>query len=519
MPAWVIALALVAALMLLATIFYPFGYDQAVFSTAGEMILRGAVPYRDFLDTKPPLIFYIYAAALGVFGRHECSPHALDIFYQLLAAIYFFRILRREFSPEISLTAVSLTLILYAGSGFWMTAQAESFAILPSLVLLDATLRATEKPSRSLAFGLLAGAAAMMLLLLKFTLVFGALGAIAFLFFFAVMEGTAKWRYVAGFLLSSVLLGAAFVIALWRVGALDRFLQSLGWLSSYASIRPSQHSLVEEIFLMFPERIIYSMSVSLFIFAGWGMIRWLRDRRTRNAQTPLLSLLALTFAAQLLGIMIERKIEFPYQYTRALWAVAPFMAIGLIAFKQKFVSFVNFRKALLSVIAIILILLLSPLPRIFTQTLPWATIAIEGNDASAEIQRRIPDYFADDQRRVASYLRKNLQPSEQFFFWGNDVAIYFFSNKLPQTICLTATPFRTAFTPPEWKATLLQQLAAAPPKYFIAEFGDARPAITGSPLDSYQALLQWNGLKVWLMRHYAADTTIGHFHILHWRKP
>ena len=100
--------------------------------------------------------------------------------------------------------------------------------------------------------------------------------------------------------------------------------------------------------------------------------------------------------------------------------------------------------------------------------------------------------------------------TDQFFFWGNDVGVYFFANKLPQTICLTATPFRTDFTPEEWKNKLLRQLADAPPKYIIAEFGDARPYITGSKLDSYQSLVAWKELSGWLAANYARDTTIGH---------
>lgn len=513
---WAIALAFIAVLMLLATLFYPFGYDQAVFSTAGEMILRGAVPYRDFLDTKQPLIFYFYAAAIGIFGQHEWSSHAFDIIYQFAAAFYFFRILRRNLSVDISLAAVSLTIILYAASGFWMTAQAESFALLPSLLIVDVTVRAYERPSRGVYYGLLAGAAAVVLLLLKFTLVFGALAATVFIFSRAELK--MKWRYTMGFLLSALLLVAAAVIAMWRMGALDRFLQSLAWLASYASISPAQHSLLEEIFLIFPERIVYSMSISLVVFAAWGIARWIR----KTERAPLLTLLLLTFLAQLGGILMERKIEFPYQYTRALWAATPFMAIGLIALLQK-LAFLwkpgGVVRQLLWVAGVSGILLLSPLPRIFTQTIPWSARFIHHEDAAAEVQRRIPDYFAEDDRQVAQYLRLKMKPSDQLFFWGNNVAIYFFSNKLPQTICLTATPFRTAFTPSDWKTTLLHQLATAPPKYFVVEFGDARPAITGSSLDSYQALLQWNGLQVWLMEHYGSDTTIGHFHILHLTDP
>ncbi|HET6402925.1 MAG TPA: glycosyltransferase family 39 protein [Candidatus Kapabacteria bacterium] len=508
---WVIALAFVALLMLIATVCYPFGYDQAVFSTAGEMIRRGAVPYRDFLDTKPPIIFYIYAAALGIFGHHEWSPHALDILYQCAAAFYFFRILRREFSRDISLIAVSLTLILYAGSGFWMTAQAESFAILPSLLLADATMRAVEVPTKANYYGLLAGAAAVMLLLLKFTFVFGAIAAIAFVFWFAQMESKPKWRFAVGFLMSSLLLAAASVIALWRMDALERFLQSLAWLSGYAAIIPAQHSLIEEIFLVFPERVVYSMSISFLVLAAWGVAGWIRGKD----RAPLPTLLLLTFLFQLFGILVERKIEFPYQYTRALWAITPFMALGLTELIRKLVKLGKSSRIgiILWVVCVPCVLLLSPLPRIFTQSIPWTRIALEHDDAAAEVQRRIPDYFSEEDRQVANYLRSTMKASDQLFFWGNDVAIYFFAHKLPSTICLTATPLRTAFTPPEWKATLLHQLADAPPKYFVVEFGDARPYITGSVQDSYQALLAWPELNTFLQNDYVNDTTFRHFHI------
>ena len=165
------------------------------------------------------------------------------------------------------------------------------------------------------------------------------------------------------------------------------------------------------------------------------------------------------------------------------------------------------------VACVLFVLSLSPLPRIFTQTIPWMKIALSGEDAATEVEQRIPDYFAKEQQQVAGFLKTRMSPNDQLFFWGNDVGMYFFAYKLPQTICLTATPFRSSYTPPEWKTTLLQQLANAPPKYIVVECGDAKPYITGSPLDSYHALLAWEGLKTFLTTHYVSDTTIGHFQV------
>ena len=362
LPLWVMALAWFALLMLVATIFYPFGYDQAVFSV--EMVMKSAVPYRDFLDTKPPLIFYIYGSAIWIFGRHEWSIHLFDVFFQLGSAFYFFRILRSKLSIEIALLSVSLTLILYSGSGFWMTAEAESFALLPSLILLDMTLRSrinrlpaspTMRPSiwRSLYFGLLAGVAAFALILLKFTFVFGLLAVVVYVLLRRKIPTRTKLAYLSGIFLSFAMLTLGSVYAMSRADALQPFLQSLHWLSKYASIGATP--LLELIFVVFPQKIIYSASATLVVLGLFGIISFIRGRHSDAERNPMLGLLALTFVFQIIGVLIERKIEFPYQYTRALWAFTPFAAIGLIRFIVYVNNYWNSKKIGNKVISVLLI--------------------------------------------------------------------------------------------------------------------------------------------------------------------
>jgi hypothetical protein len=82
------------AMLLVMMLFYPFGYDQAAFSVGGDMVLKnGAVPFRDFLDTKPPFIFYIYSVALFIFGHHDWSIRAFDILFHFAALFYFYKVL------------------------------------------------------------------------------------------------------------------------------------------------------------------------------------------------------------------------------------------------------------------------------------------------------------------------------------------------------------------------------------------------------------------------------------------
>ncbi len=516
---FVIVLAAIGAVMLVATLAYPFGYDQAVFGVGGEMLLKGAVPYRDFLDTKQPLIFYLYAIAIGVCGRHDWSVHLLDVLYQAFAAYCFFRILRREFSAEIALLSASLMLILYSGSGFWMTCEAESFAIVPSLLLFDVTLRTVTskrlaKDRFAFQYGLLAGVAVILLVLLKFTLVLGGLAAMVFVLSRPGISAKIKWRYSIAPTASSLALATACVLLLWWADALTPFLQSLGWLWHYSAISGGE-SVFKQMFLAFPERLIYSTSVSLFVLGATGIFFYYKKKYAGSKRT-MLTLLLLTGMFQLIGVLVERKVEFPYQYTRALWAFTPFISLGIVGCVQwlkKLRAMGGAARLAIGVVVILSILLLSPLQRIVTQTIPWTQIALSGTDAAAEVQQRVPDYFAEDEQQVASYLSKKMATADPLFFWGNDVALYFHTNKVPQTMCLTATPFRSANTPSEWKTTLLKQLSVTPPRYIVVEFGDAKPYITGSPLDSYQALLAWNGLATFLSTRYTSDTTIGHFRV------
>jgi 4-amino-4-deoxy-L-arabinose transferase-like glycosyltransferase len=62
--------------------------DKEVFRYAGQVIFKGGVPYRDFFDHKPPLIFFFnfFGLLLGSWGLW-----LIDLFLALLATGLFFR--------------------------------------------------------------------------------------------------------------------------------------------------------------------------------------------------------------------------------------------------------------------------------------------------------------------------------------------------------------------------------------------------------------------------------------------
>lgn len=61
------ALAAIVYLLLILTTF-KYGRDQGIYAVVSDTILGGGAPYRDAWDFKPPLVFFVYAAARGLLG-------------------------------------------------------------------------------------------------------------------------------------------------------------------------------------------------------------------------------------------------------------------------------------------------------------------------------------------------------------------------------------------------------------------------------------------------------------------
>jgi hypothetical protein len=60
------------------------GYDEQFFVWGGWSILKGLVPYKDFLEHKPPMAFVTHAIALGLFGFEN---NRYRLFFQLFSLV------------------------------------------------------------------------------------------------------------------------------------------------------------------------------------------------------------------------------------------------------------------------------------------------------------------------------------------------------------------------------------------------------------------------------------------------
>jgi hypothetical protein len=108
---------------------WPLGFDQAVFSWVGDVILNGGVPYSDAWEIKGPLTHYCYALAIAVIGHHEISLRVFDLIAVLVSCWLMRRLLRLVNAEDWigwRLAAVFFV-ICYFCSGYWHTAQPDAW--------------------------------------------------------------------------------------------------------------------------------------------------------------------------------------------------------------------------------------------------------------------------------------------------------------------------------------------------------------------------------------------------------
>jgi hypothetical protein len=497
------------ALLLVMMLFYPFGYDQAAFSVGGDMVLKnGAVPFRDFLDTKPPFIFYIYSVALFIFGHHDWSIRAFDILFHFAALLYFYKVLVNLLKKEdYALLSCFLYVILYTSSGYWMTAQAETFAIIPSVVVFYHTERFLSGKGKLLGNAFAIGLASTALFFLKSTLMTVPLASLLYLLY------QKRDRASYGFTMLSVLLTLAltgsYLYYLHIAGALGRFMEVLEWVRSYADLIPLlSWSTIKGIYLWkFPWHLILIFSTTFLVSAGYCIFQ--AYKRTRSSKTPSVYLhLGFQVILGLLAVMYERKC-FPYHYSRVFWAMSPLVIVGMIELYQHVHERFSSRVRLIIYIAATLLTVV-PLYKVSSQPIRWTIYTLMGKSPGETIGDNIP---VDEMKMVGDKYRAVLNDKDNIFFWGNHVGVYFFLEKLPTTLILTNTPAVTDWSPPSWRDSMMAQLQRTSPKLFITEQRDYKGFINATDLDSWGTLNAWSSLRDYVEKNYTYSDSVGVYKI------
>ena len=76
----------------------PIEEDSAVFISVGQGITQGALPYKYLWDNKPPVVYYLNAAAIYLFGNSTVSVKIFELVWQFLSSVAVLFVARKLFS-------------------------------------------------------------------------------------------------------------------------------------------------------------------------------------------------------------------------------------------------------------------------------------------------------------------------------------------------------------------------------------------------------------------------------------
>ncbi len=498
-------------LLLTPSLFLPLGPDQSLFFASGQKILRGALYYRDIVDVKPPLISYIYAGAIALFGERWLSIRLFDLLAQGGTCWLMMSLLRRATgNRRIAAMAPIIYLLLYFAQNYGSGAQPEGYVGLLGLGAIW-LLAFGRGAWRYPAVGALCGA----LFLLKFPL--GGMLAVAMLAD-ALLLTRGAGRIVRQWLLMTAGFGAVaglFLLYLLGNGIYHDFLLVNEFIRGYARTAMGApgtwlRNLVEIPALHLSDN--YSLLLLALTLAG-GAIS-MRPPEPGPEQRPaapeegimILRICTLGFILMMGTIIVEGKYAF-YHFLRLYpfgAVMAAFAAAGALDRLARAPRRVRFTKAALA-LAVAALMLLSPIPRYLYNTVAVAWTALRTDRVVAGGSARAIDALPDGEAiRVGMYVRSHIAPGEKLFVAASMPGlVYYRAGVVPEFKILHFAFVNAPFAPEQWKRETSIYLLRERPRFIAAELNDILPDITGTNDPSIAALRRLPGIDALLRETYS----------------
>ncbi len=496
-------------LLALPSLMAPMDMDGALFYVSGLKILHGQVPYRDFLDLKPPGIYYIYATAIALFGEHGWAIRLLDLLIQTATIALLVAMIRRTTkSDRWALLSGVMYALLYFSQLFIYMAQVECFAN-PLCIGIIWLLMKPRTTQRSIAIGLLIGG----LFLLKTS--FLAVAGVVVLVYLAEPEHgwKARLKWTLSTAVGMAVVGAVFVGYLLMAGNFGDYGAMQQFVQGYASIQwahPFQlvQTGIREIPWYFSNT--YSILFSLLTLAGIAGVILNSTARATASDPPLqqhaLQLLrysTLIFLALLATVAVEAKY--------LSWHFCRLFASGMIlagwggAMLLQRLSQVHqtlLGWGITGVVAAIL-LVFSPFTRYIHHNQGNYIFATKGEESFDHyLQADSTSYRYAEYRAIGEYIRQHRTQGDHLFAAsGAGAMAHFYADDLPETkfyhTCFLIAPY----APQQWRAEATAYLLTARPRFIMAQ-NDAMPHITGNDSTSLQLLLSLPGVDSLLSNSY-----------------
>jgi hypothetical protein len=525
-----VSLAAIAYLLLILLTFR-YGRDQGIYAVVGDVVLSGGAPYRDAWDFKPPFIYFIYAAARGLFGAGMGSIRLVEAF-GLVSLVIAFVVLSRRFvgNWRAGLVGAALAAFVHVKLEFWHTAQPESFGgIIVAWAIVCATYVApeTSRTSELRQYGAWLGAGALYTVAALLKPPLGG-GFVVSLGFVLAEQG----RMLAP---GERAKGMLRICAAFGLGAVT----VLGATLSFFALEGSLRELYETFFVFTPQytglgfepsklpsllahavrqgvtRFSVLIPLGLAFLAG---LTTLGDR----AVSGVLQVLGVV-AVQLLGVAMQAKF-FDYHYGASLPLLSLLAGWGLWKLWERLFTDPLRVGATLLLVALVV----HHAPRESTRAelstgakLYARTQLLLGKSSPAALDwlHSKGDVSFGANVEMARWLRENTHDDETLFIWGFEPIVYDLAARRFASRYIYNVPQRL-----DWpgstaaRAELMSDLERTPPDVVLVTRGDVFTHVTGDGRDSFAMLGEFDELGRFLDLGYSFEGNIEDF-MIYTRRP
>ncbi|MBC8146001.1 MAG: glycosyltransferase family 39 protein [bacterium] len=528
---------IILALVLLPAALYSPGNDSSLYFVSGQKILhQGAAHYRDIVDVKPPLIYYLYAVSAAVFGSHSQSYRLLDYMLQLATALMIAALVARYAGRTEGFIAALIYACMYVAQSYNGTALTESYVGLFAVPMILLQLKRRRR-SHFVGIGFLAGG----LFLLKFSLM-TSLG-VAIVAELMLFDDTFARRARNVALMIAGFAGAAALLPLYLTvfDAWIGFAEMNAFLTGYLQNQtPGIGAAVREALTALPSYFTDEFSLAMLALCAIGMMLGFTgpsdespdDARISN-RTRLLRLATLNALVMIAGVVLEAKYR-AFHFSRLLPFAAIVAGIALVWITNEVRRrrpLGSYAWALLLVIVPVAIIV-SPIARYVRHSAAvafWIAKGPEGFDRMYYTEELGYSYvqlaaMRDTIRsREVRYTIGDVRdggPNNDAMFVSSGVAglVYAFAGKIPEARIYHSAFLIAPYSPPQWRRETSRYLVERQPRFIVAHLNDSMEEMTGSRLSSADMLRTLPGVDSLLRNAYDTAYASNHFELYERRR-
>lgn len=424
----------------------PFERDEGVYATIAQGVLDGDLPYRDYYEIKPPLIYGWYAASFFLIGETVAAPRALAAICLVLAAAGVYVASFFLQGPRTARYAAALFSFSTACAYLQINANTEVF-MLPAMVWsLALFVIATRQRSHAARLLFLAGILAGVAIMTKQVAIWNLIALLAGLMWTVSALSPGRRLASGGVLLT----GAALACG----GALLPFVLSRSLGDFYEISLRDAWLYVQNVSLISRLSGFGRLALELLATLPFVVAAAVGAWRLLPPHRPQAFLILAWSIACFLGVSSGGRF-FPHYFVQALPALALLGAPVVLRLHRR-LQVASLRPAwAVGATAVLLPCLVLNL-NIYLRQNPESRHLAKYPDAQA--------MAAIEARDLGRYINETTRPGDTILNWGREAQIYFYAKRKPATRYLADWSFWDA---PPTLGRAMADLNANPPALIV----------------------------------------------------